>query len=87
MTAARAALRDGNDSRALELLAHHERRFPRSAFAEERAGLRAVARCRTGGGRELGASFVARFPQSPLTGLVSSTCRLDEPSDTKETER
>lgn len=72
------ALRSGNPSQALTLAADHVRRFPRGALAEEREGVRAVARC------QLAApdarlpilnAFTQRFATSPYAPRVKAACQ------------
>ncbi len=71
------ALRDGQPTDALALLAEHARRFPSGALADQRAGLRVVALCEAGqgaqGAREQRA-FLAQDSSSALAQRVRQAC-------------
>lgn len=72
------ALRAGNASQALSLAETHARRFPRGTLAEEREGVRAVARCRLAAPGERAAileAFSQRFGSSPYAGRVKQACQ------------
>lgn len=64
---ARTALDRGKATAALSVLATHRRQFPKGAFREEAAALRASSLCkagRTDAARKASASFLRRYPQS-----------------------
>jgi hypothetical protein len=75
--AALTALRDGQPTDALDVLAEHARTFPRGALASQRAGLRVVALCDAGqraqGMREREA-FLAGDDSSALAQRVRQAC-------------
>jgi hypothetical protein len=71
------ALRDQQSAIAIELLEQHAARFPQGVFAQERAGMTAIALCRQGRvaeGRALTQAFLASAPKSPLATRVQSAC-------------
>jgi len=74
---ATGALRDGQPTRALQLLAEHARHHPEGMLAQERQGLRVLALCAAGRQAE-GAAARTRFlraaPRSPLAGRVEDAC-------------
>jgi hypothetical protein len=72
------ALRSGNPSQALALAADHVRRFPRGALAEEREGVRAVARCQLAAPDARAPILNAvtqRFASSPYGARVKAACQ------------
>jgi hypothetical protein len=76
LTQAQEALKRGDPSGALQVLARHGREHPHGALAVERDGLRAIASCeaKRGEGRALAERFVARNPSSPLVTRVRAAC-------------
>ena len=74
---ARAEIDSGDPSRALELLADHDRRFAVGALAPEVGALRVDALCAAGRTTEAEAEvlrFEAHYPGSPLERRFASTC-------------
>jgi hypothetical protein len=72
------ALRSGSPSQALALAADHARRFPGSTLAEEREGVRAVARCRLaapGARLSILNAFTEHFASSPYVARVKAACQ------------
>jgi hypothetical protein len=72
------ALRSGNAGQALALADQHAQRFPRGTLAEEREGVRAVARCRLGAPSERATileAFSRRFGSSPYAARVKQACQ------------
>jgi hypothetical protein len=71
------ALRHGDTASALEILAELERRYPHSAFAEERAGAQTMARCQAklAGAREDGERFLRERPNSVYAARVRYSCQ------------
>lgn len=64
---ARTALDRGNAKAALSVLGTHRRQFPKGAFLEEAAALRASALCeagRTEAAQKASAAFLRRYPRS-----------------------
>jgi TolA-binding protein len=73
LDAARAAVADGADARALALLRRYETRYPAGTFRPESTALRIEALARLGQrqeARKLGADFLASHPDSPVAGRV-----------------
>jgi hypothetical protein len=70
------ALKDGDASRALRLLAEHETRFPRGQLRPERQAARVLALCATdlAAGRAALAEFLEAYPGSPLLPRVKRAC-------------
>jgi len=70
------ALKDGDASRALRLLAEHEARFPRGQLRPERQAARVLALCATdlAAGRAALAEFLEAHPGSPLLLRVKRAC-------------
>ena len=78
LRAAQRALRNGDASRALELLHEQERTYAAGSLHEERAAARILALCQAGLGDAARASterFVQRWPRSALRARVISACR------------
>lgn len=76
---ARAALIEGEPSRALGRLDEHARRFPDGVLSEERQALRAVALCEAGREAEGDAAaraFLRAHPQAALAERVRSACQV-----------
>lgn len=74
---ARSALKSGDASAALALVAEHARRFPDGRLAEEIAVLRIAALCEGGrheAGRAAADAFLAAHPSSPLGARVRGLC-------------
>jgi hypothetical protein len=72
------ALRAGNAGQALSLADVHARRFPRGTLAEEREGVRAVARCKLappGDRADILDAFSHRFGSSPYASRVKQACQ------------
>jgi hypothetical protein len=72
------ALRSGNPGQALALAAEHARSFPNGTLAEEREGVRAVAKCQLaapGARAPIFAAFTARFSSSPYVARVKAACQ------------
>jgi hypothetical protein len=77
---AQQALRAGDSSRALTLLAEQERRFAGGQLRAARAAARAMALCESQGAadrRSTAASFVALWPRSPLLPSVRTACSTE----------
>jgi hypothetical protein len=72
------ALRSGDSSRALVLVAEHARLFPKGTLVEERESARAIASCQRAD-IEARASILATFTQqygaSPYAGRVKVACQ------------
>lgn len=78
--AARTAVSDGGDARALALLARHDATFPDGAFRPEAAALRIQALAHLGQhdrARALGRAFIAAHPDSPLIARVQAAIAGD----------
>lgn len=76
---ARAALIEGEPSRALGRLDEHARRFPDGVLSEERQALRAVALCEAGREAEGDAAaraFLRAHPQAALAERVRNACQV-----------
>lgn len=72
------ALRVGNASQALALVAEHSRRFPKGSLIEEREGVRAIASCQSaqsGARAAIFATFSQRFGASPYASRVKAACQ------------
>jgi outer membrane protein assembly factor BamD (BamD/ComL family) len=79
LTKARQALAAGQSSDALRFLAEDTRRFPNSAFGEERAFTRIRALCELGRvteARAEGERFTRQWPSSVYTSGVRRSCAL-----------
>jgi hypothetical protein len=77
---AQQALRAGDSSRALTLLAEQERRFAGGQLGAARAAARAMALCESQGAadrRSTAARFVALWPRSPLLPSVRAACSTE----------
>jgi hypothetical protein len=77
LRAARQALRSGNASKALALLADHAKRHPKSAFVEERSATEVMALCKLGQAekaRERARRFRAQFPHSSFEAGLIEAC-------------
>lgn len=77
LSQARAALRDDQPHRALELLDRHTSMFSSGALAPERSVLRVQVLCDLGqadAARSAANSFRAAHPRSPLTSRLAKTC-------------
>ena len=76
LRATRTALRGGEAQRALDLAGRHRRRYPRSAFAEERSATEVMALCvlgRVDAAKSKAAGFRRLYPGSSFeAGLVAS---------------
>ncbi len=80
ISSADTALKSGMTGQAVSLLAEHAARFPRGMLANEREGLRLVARCQGGAKQSTRAaaqSFVDRLPKYTVSARVRSACGLD----------
>jgi RNA polymerase sigma-70 factor (ECF subfamily) len=77
LSKATSALHSGQASRALNILAEHQRKFPRGALAAERRGARAQALCQLGRKEEARATLQALSPSSPLAARAKSACDFD----------
>jgi hypothetical protein len=78
---ARAALRGGRVTSALELLERAASLYPRGVLTQEREALHIEALMRSGAterARQSGASFVKRYPGSPHAGRVRELTALDD---------
>jgi len=78
---AQAALRDGQASRAIEILAQHSTRFPDGLMQIERESLRAVALCQDNqleAGVALARRLIAQRPRSRYATRIRRACRLAE---------
>ncbi|MEY2932591.1 MAG: hypothetical protein RL033_3340 [Pseudomonadota bacterium] len=74
----RERLQTGSPARALELLAEYRHHFAQPNLAMEADALQVDALCKAGqreAAREAAATFVSRWPGSPLEQRVSSACR------------
>jgi hypothetical protein len=72
------ALRDGDGSRALHLLAAAAGEFPGGALGQERAAARIQALCllrQVAAAKAEASAFVARWPGSPLRARVETSCQ------------
>ncbi len=79
---ARSALAKGRPAVALRVLAGHRRSFPRGAFVEEAAALRASALCKAGridDARSAAARFRTRWPGSVHAARASGCDEADRP--------
>jgi hypothetical protein len=79
INSADTALRGGRNGQALSLLAEHAARYPNGALAQEREGLRLIARCQGGAKQSTQAaaeSFIERAPRSPVAPRVRSACGI-----------
>lgn len=79
---AHAAMRSGDEARAMALLDEHARRYPRGALGEEREAARIAALCalgRTSDARDAADAFLRSAPQSPLAGPVRASCGGSSP--------
>ena len=77
LRAARQALRGGNATKALALLADHAKRYPKSAFVEERSATEVMALCKLGQAetaRERARRFRAQFPHSSFEAGLIEAC-------------
>lgn len=78
---AQMARRSGHIARALAYLGEHEQRFPNGLLVEEREAARVFTYCkdnRLAEARAVTNSFLSRFPNSPLTGRVKSSCVFEK---------
>lgn len=78
LDAARAALSDGDDTRALALLRRYDAAFPSGAFRPESAALQIETLAHLGEAeraRAMGRAFIAAHPDSPLVGRVQRAMR------------
>lgn len=76
---ARSSLGRGQASSALRTLKTHRRQFPKGAFLEEAAALRASALCKSGkaaAAQKASASFLRRYPNSVHESRVMA-CQAD----------
>lgn len=74
---AKVALRQKDAQEALRILNEHEKDFPRSSFAEERAFLEMTALCDLGKkdrARKQAERFLKKHPKSALTPRVKTLC-------------
>jgi hypothetical protein len=74
---ARAALRDGDTSRAIAATDEHRKAFPDGELAEEIAFVRLSALCAAGRideGEQAAQSFATRWPSSPLRKRAAQAC-------------
>ena len=75
-----SALRAGRNSEALTLLGRHAEEHPKGLLAQEREGLRLIARCQSGG-RAAAAPAAERFlqqaPRSPLSTRMRTACGIE----------
>lgn len=75
---AQRALRDGQTSRALELIATQDARFAHGSLQQERAAARVLALCQAGSREKARAEatrFAERWPRSALLTRVQAACR------------
>jgi hypothetical protein len=73
LDAARTAVAEGADARALALLRRYDTRYPTGTFRPESTALRIEALARLGQTQEaraLGADFLAAHPDSPVAARV-----------------
>lgn len=76
------ALRAGSPAGALRALAEHRAQYPDGVMLSEREGLEVVALCEDGqsdAGLRHRATFLQRFPASPVTARVRAACKGDAP--------
>jgi hypothetical protein len=81
LAAVHAALSAHDGAAALAALTRHEARFPTSAVASERAGLRVLALCelgRTAEARVEARAFLAHAPRDPIVQRVRASCAASE---------
>lgn len=81
LSAAQAALRDGQAGRALEILSKHIAEFPNGAMQLERDSLQAVALCQDKqheAGRALAQKLARQRPHSRYEDRIRRACDLDE---------
>lgn len=72
------ALRSGNPSQALTLAGEHAKRFPSGTLAQEREGVRAIARCQLAKPEARAGvleQFNQRFGSSPYAARVRAACQ------------
>jgi hypothetical protein len=76
ITRAQAALQARDASQALVLLDEHASRYPRGQLADEREGLRIIARCALGqpGAPAKADRFLRSRPDSPLATRIRAEC-------------
>jgi len=70
-------LHDGAPAKALVVLEEHERRFPNGKLAESRRVTRILALCQSGRTADARAErdrFLSRYPRSPFTNRVRTSC-------------
>ncbi|TPV94550.1 MAG: hypothetical protein B7733_14650 [Myxococcales bacterium FL481] len=78
ITRIKDAMVSDHHARALQLIAEHERRFPRGVMAEETHAWKATVLCRAGDfmrGRRVAATFRVRYPHSLHDQRVEAACR------------
>lgn len=83
LSQAQAALRAGQQARALSLANEHAARFPRGVMSEERMGVAALAQCELAKGqpeeahRQQARRFLELAARSPLAARVRKACGLE----------
>lgn len=80
MQALSTALKQGDSSKVLKLVAQHERDFDKGQFIEERRAAKARALCQSGkhtAGEKEAASFASRWPNSIHLTSVKQDCGLE----------
>jgi hypothetical protein len=78
VSAARAALKQGESEAALERLGEYQQRFPEGALTVEAQALRVDALCAAGerdASAEAAEAFLKRWPESPLAARVRAACQ------------
>jgi hypothetical protein len=74
------ALKQEDSSKVLELVAEHERDFPKGQFIEERRAAKARALCKSGeleAGKREAEQFASRWPRSIHLPFVNEDCGLE----------
>jgi hypothetical protein len=81
LESAQRELAAGQGERALQLLEHHEQRFPSAALSEERTFARVIALCQLGrsaDARAAAETFLRAAPRSPLVPRLLKSCAFSE---------
>lgn len=81
LESAQRELAAGQGERALQLLEHHQQRFPSAALSEERTFARVIALCQLGRSAEARAAaeaFLSTAPRSPLVPRLRNSCAFSE---------
>lgn len=77
---AQQRISQGDAKSALDVLAEHQRRFPRGALSLERRATVAIAHClsgQTSRGRGEAERFRRKHPNSPMVKRLESACKLE----------